>query len=426
MQTNRFRRMAQMLTEELTGFNQAFFVHNFHPIKISIAAWRVTLAPHLPQYSRMSHVTAKSHDTAAPAEIISDPVAAAKAAGLRYVTDADPGIQRQRRGQHFTYRDAAGQPVRDEATLQRIKALVIPPAWTEVWICPSPRGHLQATGRDEKRRKQYRYHAQWRVTRDDTKYTRMIAFGHALPKIRARVQHDLATPKLSKAKVLATITQLLEKTLIRIGNEEYSKANHSYGLTTMRNRHVDVEGSHIKFHFKGKSGVRHSIDLNDRRLARILERLHELPGQELFQYLDDDGTLQSIDSADVNDYLRDITGEGFTAKDFRTWAGTVLASLALQTFESFDSETQAKKNIVRAIEDVAERLGNTPSVCRKCYVHPVVLEAYLDGSMLDTLQQRAAQEMTDALLELRPEEAAVLGLLQQRLGQAQAANKAAK
>lgn len=353
-------------------------------------------------------------------EITTDPVESAKAAGLRYVSDEQPGIRRQRRGKGFSYRDADGKLIHDAETLRRIKALAIPPAWTQVWICPSPRGHIQATGRDEKGRKQYRYHDKWRQVRDETKFTRMIAFAQALPAIRERTRQDLAAPKLTREKVLATVVQLLEKTLIRIGNEEYTKANNSYGLTTMRNRHVDVDGSRIKFQFKGKSGVRHSIDLQDRRLARIIERLQELPGQELFQYMDDDGQLQSIESSDVNDYLREISGEDFTAKDFRTWAGTVLAALALQELQSFDSQTQARKNIVQAIESVAARLGNTPSVCRKCYVHPAVFEAYLDGALLQpstlqTMQQRAAQEMQDSLHDLRPEEAAVLALLQHRL-----------
>ncbi|MBV9867212.1 MAG: DNA topoisomerase IB [Abitibacteriaceae bacterium] len=358
-------------------------------------------------------------------EIVTDPVESAKAAGLRYVSDDGLGIQRKKAGKSFTYLDVKGKTIHDPEELKRIRALAIPPAWTNVWICPSPRGHIQATGRDEKGRKQYRYHERWREVRDETKYTRMLAFGQALPKIRERARQDLASPKLTKEKVLATVVQLLEKTLIRVGNEEYTKANRSYGLTTMRNRHVDVEGSHIKFQFKGKSGVRHSIDLNDRRLARVLERLQDLPGQEIFQYVDDAGEIHSIESADVNNYLHEITGEHFTAKDFRTWAGTVLASLALQEFEKFDSETQAKKNVVQAIETVSERLGNTPSVCRKCYVHPAVLDSYMDGSMIETLQQITQQELMETLHDLQPEEAAVMGLLQQRLAHEQQKGQAA-
>jgi DNA topoisomerase-1 len=348
-------------------------------------------------------------------DIITDPVESAKAAGLRYVSDETPGIRRRRAGKGFTYTTPDGAKLTDAATLARIKSLAIPPAWTDVWICPRPNGHIQATGRDEKGRKQYRYHPRWHEVRDETKYARMIAFAGALPKIRERTAQDLAKAGLPREKVLATVVQLLEKTLIRVGNEEYAKTNKSYGLTTMRNRHVDVSGSTLHFQFRGKSGVRHSIDVDNRRLARVVERLQELPGQELFQYLDEDGQRQTIDSSDVNEYLREITGQDFTAKDFRTWAGTILASLALQEFEGFDSDTQAKKNIVRAIETVSERLGNTPTVCRKCYVHPAVLDAYLDGSMLETLKQRAEQEMTEALKQLRPEEAAVMGLLQQRL-----------
>ncbi len=348
-------------------------------------------------------------------EIITDPVESAKAAGLRYVNDDDPGIRRQRAGKGFTYIAPDGQAIRDPKVLQRIKALAIPPAWKNVWICPQANGHIQATGYDEKGRKQYRYHARWREVRDETKYTRLIAFGQVLPKIRERTQQDLAQPKLTREKVLAAVVQLLEKTLIRVGNEEYVRANKHYGLTTMRNRHVNVEGSTIQFRFRGKSGIYHTVDVNDRRLARVIERLQDLPGQELFQYVDEEGAIQSLGSADVNEYLREITGQDFTAKDFRTWAGTVLASLALQELEAFDSETQAKKNIVRAIENVAERLGNTPSICRKCYVHPAVIDAYLDGSMLETLQQRAEQELTESLDSLQPEEAAVLVLLQQRL-----------
>jgi len=343
-----------------------------------------------------------------------DPPAAAKAAGLRYVNDTKPGIRRDS-GKFF---DASGAPVTDEATLARIKALVIPPAWTDVWICPQANGHLQATGRDAKGRKQYRYHAKWRTVRDDVKYERMLNFGKALPAIRAEVDRALKLPGLPRDKVLATIVYLLEATMMRIGNEEYARTNKSFGLTTLRGRHVKVEGSDIAFHFRGKSGVFHDIELHDRRLAKIIARTRELPGQELFQYLDADGERHSVDSSDVNDYLRQITGEEYTAKDFRTWSGTVLAALALQEFEKFDSETQAKKNIVRAIESVASRLGNTPTICRKCYVHPAVLEAYLDGSVLEALRTTSEEALVKDLHALRPEEAAVLAMLQQRLSMA--------
>jgi DNA topoisomerase-1 len=299
--------------------------------------------------------------------------------------------------------------------LQRIRRLVIPPAWNDVWICPDPRGHIQATGRDDRGRKQYRYHPRYRAVRDETKYHRMIAFAQTLPLIRKRTDHDLALPGLPRDKVLATVVRLLETTLIRVGNEEYARHNRSYGLTTLRNRHVAVHGATVHFAFRGKSGVKHRIDVNDRRLARIVERCRELPGYELFQYLDGDGTRRAISSEDVNEYLRGLTGEDFTAKDFRTWAGTMLAACALQEFRAFDTKAEAKRNIVRAIENVAQRLGNTKAVCRKCYVHPAVLDAYLDGSLIHTLKKRVETEMVRTIATLQPEEAAVLALLQERL-----------
>ena len=346
---------------------------------------------------------------------LADPPAAARAAGLRYVHDDKPGIRREPAAGGFRYLGAKGEPVEDEATLARIKSLVIPPAWTDVWICPQPNGHLQATGRDARGRKQYRYHPKWRATRDEVKYERMLKFGQALPAIRAEVDRALGLPGLPREKVLATIVYLLEATMMRVGNEEYARTNKSFGLTTLRNRHVKVDGSEIEFRFRGKSGVYHKVKVQDRRLARIIARARDLPGQELFQYVDDEGETHSIDSSDVNDYLRSITGEEYTAKDFRTWSGTVLAALALQEFEKFDSEAQAKKNIVRAIESVAEKLGNTPSICRKCYVHPAVLDAYLEGTVLEVLRERTEQELTEDLHALQPEEAAVVAMLQQRL-----------
>lgn len=358
-------------------------------------------------------------DDRAPASPVpnTDPPAAAKAAGLRYVHDDRPGIRREAVRDGFRYLDAKDAPVEDEATLKRIRSLAIPPAWTDVWICPQANGHLQATGRDARGRKQYRYHPKWREVRDEVKYERMIKFGKALPQIRKEVDRALALPGLPREKVLATIVYLLEATMMRIGNDEYARENKSYGLTTLRNRHVKIDGSDVEFRFRGKSGVYHDVKVHDRRLARIIQRTRDLPGQDLFQYLDEDGERHTVGSSDVNDYLRAITGEDYTAKDFRTWSGTVLAALALQEFESFDSDAQAKKNVVRAIESVAEKLGNTPSVCRKCYVHPAVLDAYLDGTMLEGLRARAEESLVQELHDLQPEEAAVLAMLERRLAQ---------
>jgi DNA topoisomerase I len=349
------------------------------------------------------------------------PPVAARSAGLRYVSDDTPGISRRHDGKGFFYVAADGAPIDDEATLARIKSLAIPPAWTDVWICKIANGHLQATGRDARGRKQYRYHPAWRRQRDEVKYERMISFGKALPAIRRRVEEDLALPGLPREKVLATIVYLLQATMMRIGNEEYARINKSFGLTTLRVRHVRVDGSAVQFRFRGKSGVFHDVTVEHKRVARIIARMRDLPGQELFQFVDDDGVQHAIDSADVNDYLRAIAGEDYTAKDFRTWSGTVLAALALSEFEKVDSDAQARKNILRAIESVAERLGNTPSICRKCYVHPAVIDAYLDGTILEALRLRAREELTHDLHALSPEEAAVVALLQQRLQQAASA-----
>ncbi|HJU06705.1 MAG TPA: hypothetical protein VJ692_16270 [Nitrospiraceae bacterium] len=346
---------------------------------------------------------------------VTDPVESAKAAGLRYVADTAPGITRKRAGHGMQYIGVDGKVVHDPDVLRRIKALAIPPAWRDVWICGDAHGHIQATGRDAKGRKQYRYHARWREVRDETKYDRMITFAKVLPTIRTATEKDLALPGLPRRKILAAVIRLLETTLIRVGNEEYARQNDSFGLTTMRDRHVDVDGSTVKFEFRGKSGIQHAVDVTDRRLAKIVKQSQDLPGYELFQYLDENGERRSIESADVNDYLREIAGEEFTAKDFRTWAGTVLAARALQEFEAFDSQTQAKRNIVQAIESVAKRLGNTKAVCRKCYIHPAVINTYLDGSLLQTLRRRVKKAMTESLGDLRPEEAAVMALLQQRL-----------
>lgn len=345
---------------------------------------------------------------------MTDPATAAKAAGLRYVSDGVPGIRRERRGSDFVYIGVNGRRLGDPERIRRIKSLVIPPAWRDVWICPSPDGHIQATARDAKGRKQYRYHSRWRQVRDETKYDRMIAFGKVLPIIRMRTQRDLGRTGLPREKILATVVRLLETTLIRVGNEEYARHNDSFGLTTMRDHHVDVAGSTLRFEFRGKSGIVHAVDLTDRRLARIVKRSQDLPGQELFQYVDAQGERHSIGSADVNAYLHEITAQDFTAKDFRTWAGTVLAAQALQEFQKCDSKAQAKRNIVRAIESVAKRLGNTTAVCRKCYIHPAIIDTYLNGSLLEMLRGRINKEITGSLRRLRPEEVAVLFFLQQR------------
>ncbi len=347
-----------------------------------------------------------------------EPEQLAELAHLRYYTDNKPGFTRKPAsgGKGFHYFDKEGKRVTDEEEVRRINSLAIPPAYKDVWICPSKNGHLQATGRDDKGRKQYRYHPKWRATADANKYSRVMAFAAALPGIRQRIDADLSRPGLPREKVLATVVKLLETTLIRVGNEEYARDNKHYGLTTMRNRHVKVKGSTIQFSFRGKSGIDHTIELQNPRLAKVVHRCQELPGHELFEYLDEDDKPHTIDSADVNAYLQEISGQPFTAKDFRTWAGTVLAALALQEFETFDSEAAAKKNITNAIEKVAERLGNTPTVCRKCYVHPAILESYVDGTMLKSLQKRTEDELTGThLADLKPEEAAVVGLLRARL-----------
>jgi len=305
----------------------------------------------------------------------------ARSAGLRYVSDRMPGIRRIGTGRTFRYIGPNNRILRDPETLNRIRALAIPPAWTEVWICPFPEGHLQAVGRDARKRKQYRYHARWREVRDTTKFERMIVFGKLLPQIRARIKKDLSLPNLPKEKVLATIVRLLETTLIRVGNDEYARQNQSFGLTTLRNQHVDIAGSEVKFFFQGKSGIKHRISVEDAHLARIVRRLRDLPGYELFQYVDEEGQTRSISSTDVNEYLREITGEDFTAKDFRTWAGTVRAAHALAAAPTFTTGRQAKRNILRAVESVAEQLRNTVAVCRKCYIHPAVIDAYMNASL---------------------------------------------
>lgn len=342
-------------------------------------------------------------------------VEAAQEAGLRYVSDDRPGIRREKRGEDFVFLDAKGKRITDERELLRIRRLAIPPAWTDVWISPFANGHLQATGRDARKRKQYRYHADWRNARDETKYSRMVAFGRALPKIRRKVNADLELSGLPRNKVLATVVRLLETTLIRVGNDEYAKTNNSYGLTTMLDSHARISGDTVKFRFKGKSGIRHEISVQDRQLAKLVKKCQDLPGQEIFAYVNDSGEVQDVTSQDVNAYLREITDQEFTAKDFRTWAGTVLAAVALQQFEEFATTKEARSNILRAVEAVAKILGNTPAICRRCYVHPVVLDSYLAGATISTLNQESKAALRRGLHSLKPEEAAVMMLLQQKL-----------
>ncbi|MFC7735841.1 DNA topoisomerase IB [Roseomonas sp. GCM10028921] len=342
---------------------------------------------------------------------IVEPREAARAAGLRYVSDTRPGITRHPRGDGFVYRAPSGDPIRDEAELERIRSLAIPPAYTDVWICPHANGHIQATGRDARGRKQYRYHPRWRETRDATKYEHMAEFAEVLPKIRARVAADLARKELCREKVLATVVRLLETTLIRVGNDDYARENGSFGLTTLRNKHVKVEGGSMRFAFKGKSGKTWKLGLQDRRIAKVVKACQDLPGQELFAWPAEDGTMHDVTSGDVNEYLKEITGRDITAKDFRTWAGTVMAALALREFEAFDSQTAAKRNVRAAIEKVSAKLGNTPTVCRKCYVHPDLLESYMAGQLALEIAERAEEELREEMEALRPEEAAVLALL---------------
>jgi DNA topoisomerase-1 len=336
---------------------------------------------------------------------------AARAAGLWYVTDETPGIKRKRAGKGYSYLGLDGKPIRDPAVRKRIKGLAIPPSWTDVWICSRPDGHIQATGRDIKGRKQYRYHSRYRAIRDETKFDRMLLFSQLLPKIRSRVERDLARDGLPREKVLATVVRLLEKTLIRVGNDEYAKENRSFGLTTMRRRHVEVTGSKLRFEFRGKSGVQQTVAITDRRIADIVQHCQTLPGQELFKYLDDNGKRQDVDSGDINEYLREITGHDVTAKDFRTWAGTMHAATTLRSMGPAGSQKGARVNVVRAIDKVSERLGNTRAVCRKYYVHPKIIEAYLAGSTVPQAPEVDPKRRRDKAA-LRRDELAVLQFLQ--------------
>jgi DNA topoisomerase-1 len=350
-----------------------------------------------------------------PAEAVVDPKEAAEHAGLTYISDDKPGIRRRRAGKGFTYCDPGGSRISDAAILKRIKALAVPPAWIDVWICPKQDGHIQATGRDARGRKQYRYHGRFREVRESTKYHHMLHFAESLPAIRKRIRKHLALRGLPRKKVLATVVNLLETTLIRVGSDEYAKENKSYGLTTLKNRHVDVNGSELRFNFKGKGGKVWRLGVRDRRVAKVIRACQELPGQELFQYLDEAGKLCNVTSSDVNAYLKEISGEDITAKDFRTWHGTVLAAIALNEFQKFDTQAGAKKNIREAINRVAARLGNTATICRKCYVHPEIVTTYVEGSLLLEVKERVETELREDLPGLKPEEVAVLTLLQQRL-----------
>ena len=344
-----------------------------------------------------------------------DPEQAAEAAGLRYVSDQKPGFSRRKKGGDFVYYNKDGHRIKDAALLKRIRSIVIPPAWERVWICPSANGHLQATGFDAKGRKQYKYHSTWRSVRDEAKFERLHLFAAVLPKIRAKVDRDMRPPDLSREKIIATVVRLLELSLIRVGNEEYVKENHSFGLTTMRNRHAETNGTAVKFHFRGKSGKEHTVEVTDRRVAKIVRKCQDLPGQHLFEYKDREGQIRSIGSEDVNDYLQAITKQPFTAKDFRTWAGTVLAAIALSKMQEVDSQTLAKKNVVTAIEAVAGLLGNTVAICRKCYIHPAIPTSYLNGTLAQNLRAKADTQIALHLRELKPEEAAVISLLRQEL-----------
>src|SRR5581483_8272703 len=348
-------------------------------------------------------------------ETAADAVEAAKSSGLRYVSDEIAGFRRKRSGPIFHYFDQHDKPIKDKDTLARIKALAIPPAWAGVWISPYANSHLQATGRDARGRKQYRYHKRWRAVRDQTKYERMILVGEKLPALRVQVARDLSLPGLPREKVIATVVKLLETTFIRVGNEEYARQNGSFGLTTLRNRHVKVKGDTIYFRFRGKSGVGHELELANPRLARIVKRCQEMPGQELFAYEDENGETRTVESSDVNDYLRAATGEDFTAKDFRTWAGTVLAARAFAAAEAFLSEAQAKRNIGKAIDEVAKTLGNTRSVCQKCYIHPAIVSAYREGMLGRSNGHHSRRHVAAASTGLSGEERAVLKLLKRRL-----------
>lgn len=335
--------------------------------------------------------------------------------GLRYVSDATPGFGRKRTGSSFSYYDTSGKRIADKAVIRRIKSIGIPPAYEFVWICPSPHGHIQATGLDARGRKQYRYHPKWRELRDQNKYEHVMQFALALPALREKVTSDMKLDGLPREKVLATIVSLLEKTLIRVGNAEYAQKNKSYGLTTMRRKHVAIGRGVLRFDFTGKSGKQWKLQVQDKRIVAIVKRCAEIPGHELFKYLDDEGQSRTVDSGDVNGYIREITQQDFTAKDFRTWAGTVLAALALAEFKKYDSQAEAKRNVVAAIEKVAKQLGNTPAICRKSYVHPEILSAYMSGDLVKMIDAKIAQKFKRQYAQLTADEIMVLAFLHKRL-----------
>lgn len=348
-----------------------------------------------------------------------DPAEAARQAGLRHVSDDEtPGITRRRRGRGFSYYEPGGELIRDRDQRDRLDGLAIPPAWTDVWICPDPSGHIQATGRDAEGRKQYRYHPDWRAIRDEGKYARLVVFGRTLPRIRRRTASHLKKQGLPREKVLAAVVRLLELSLIRVGNDQYARSNGSFGLTTLRDRHVEIKKGQVRFEFRGKGGKPHRVEVDDPRLAAIIRQCRDVPGYELFQYYGEDGEKRVVDSADVNEYLRAVSGDDFTAKDFRTWAGTIQAASALLDGGPCETEREAKARVVDAIELVAERLGNTPAICRQCYIHPEIIERYMDGTLYERLDTSAEPPRFEKVRGLSAGESMMLGMLEKTLEEA--------
>lgn len=366
-------------------------------------------APRAPRKSRRRTPRASA---AEPELLLRDGARAARAARLAYARLDAPGFSRKKRGSGFSYHDERGRPIRDAGVLERIRKLAIPPAWTGVWICPSPLGHVQATGRDAKGRKQYRYHERFRALRDGAKYHHILSFGRKLPELRRSLARDSSRPGLEQRKVLSAVIELMQRTCMRVGNDEYAEQNGSYGLTTLRNRHAKIRGSELEFHFKGKSGKIHHVRLDDARLARIVRRCRDVPGQRLFQYAGDDGKFHAITSGDVNDYLRRVTGEPFSAKDFRTWAGTLLAVHALAACEPGTSLAAKRRSIKRALEDVSTELGNTIAICRKSYVHPAVIDQYTSGELVATFRRAMQSARRRPVRGLRQPECVALRWLE--------------